>query len=141
MKSIDNLREYGARFNNSQDAWSGIGWEILEIADAIEREVADMVPLPVDADGVPIHVGDVVVNDDCKVPYRIGSMKVYDDGTWDVGECGMVPHLCHHYHAPTVEDVLTEFTAKLIERNELTNGGAQTIAEYAAKLRLAGEDE
>lgn len=43
---------------------------------------------------------------------------------------------CRHYHAPTVEDVLTEFAAKLIERGELTNGGAQTIAEYAAKLML-----
>lgn len=42
---------------------------------------------------------------------------------------------------PTVEDVLTEFAAKLIERGELTNGAAQTIAEYAAKLRLAGDAE
>ena len=42
---------------------------------------------------------------------------------------------------PTVEDVLTEFAAKLIERGELTNGAAQTIAEYAKRLTLAeGED-
>jgi predicted Ser/Thr protein kinase len=46
-----------------------------------------------------------------------------------------------HHHEPTVEDVLREFAAKLIERGELTNGGAQTIAEYAAKLRLAGDAE
>lgn len=38
---------------------------------------------------------------------------------------------------PTVEDLLTEFTARLIERGELTNGAEQTIAEYATKLRLA----
>ena len=41
---------------------------------------------------------------------------------------------------PTVEDVLTEMVAKVIERGELTNGAAQTIAEYAGKLRLAKED-
>lgn len=42
-----------------------------------------------------------------------------------------------HHHVPTVEDVLTEMFAKAIERGELTNGAAQTIAEYAAKLKLA----
>lgn len=45
-----------------------------------------------------------------------------------------------HHHAPTVEDVLAEMFAKAIERGELTNGAAQTIAEYAGKLRLAKED-
>lgn len=47
--------------------------------------------------------------------------------------------LCHKQ--PTVEDVLTEFAAKLIERGELTNGGATTIAEFAPRLRLAGDAE
>ena len=40
---------------------------------------------------------------------------------------------------PTVEDVLTDFAAKLIERSNLTNGAAQTIAEYAKRLKLAGD--
>ena len=40
---------------------------------------------------------------------------------------------------PTVEDVLTEMVAKAIERGELTNGAAQTIAEYAKRLTLAKE--
>lgn len=48
--------------------------------------------------------------------------------------------MLRHHHAPTVEDVLTEFAAKLIERGELTNGAAQTIAEYAKRLKLAGSD-
>lgn len=42
-----------------------------------------------------------------------------------------------HHHVPTVEDVLTEMFAKAIERGELTNGAAQTIAEYAKRLTLA----
>ncbi len=53
-------------------------------------------------------------------------------------------HEWHHLHrrpTPTVEDVLTEFAAKLIERGELTNGGAQTIAEYAKRLQLREGDE
>ena len=87
MESIDRLREYGARFNNSYDAWSGIGTEILEFADEIEHDFDDMwhaltidakpmtdenmaehgwVRLPMDADGEVIHIGDLV---DEKLPF------------------------------------------------------------------------
>lgn len=101
------------------------------------------VRLPKDADGVPIRIGDVMEPK--------GSGLLFDKASFEVrimrcDECGWevydrlggryVPSLLRHHHAPTVEDVLTEFAAKLIERGELTNGGAQTIAEYAAKLRL-----
>ena len=76
--------------------------------------------------------------------FTIHELKFTEDGctTWD-SEHGYTVHAdeCRHYHAPTVEDVLTEFAAKLIERGELTNGAAQTIAEYAAKLQLREGDE
>ena len=178
MESIDRLREYGAQFNNSHDAWSGIGCEILEHADAIEREVEDelkakdgqmwlrgygechaelmegneviaadlekagWVKLPVDAEGEPIHVGDVMEWPDCSTAEVVGvgdgTFFYVEDGE-DAAEWSCASDKIHH-RAPTVEDVLAEFAAKLIERGELTNGAAQTIAEYAAKLRLAGDE-
>lgn len=115
-----------------------------EAMEMLEREY---VRLPVDADGVPIHVGErvqLIGND----PSTVSHMSLADDG-WRVyvkydggiGTGSGEPKRIRHYHAPTVEDVLTEFAAKLIERGELTNGGAQTIAEYAAKLRLAEEED
>lgn len=93
------------------------------------------IELPKDADGEYIHIGDVMDKGkvtcirDCGKGWEVILNSLY---TYDA------PSM--HHHEPTVEDVLREFAAKLIERGELTNGGAQTIAEYAKKLRLAGED-
>ena len=45
-----------------------------------------------------------------------------------------------HYHAPTVEDVLREFSCVLMGKQEFDGDVAEAISEYAAKLRLAGSD-
>ena len=139
MEGVDKLREWAHGFNGP---WKRNEDALLKIADAIEAEVADRyVALPVDADGVPIRVGDWITGVwDAKAKVvAITSEAVY---WWEPDGC----HWCHahevrHHHVPTVEDVLREFVATLMERGELSNGGAQTIAEFAAKLRLAGEDE
>ena len=155
MKSIDRLRKYGARFNNSHDAWSGIGTEILEFVDEIEREVADMVPMPVDADGVPIHVGDVMENIVCPPVHReVTGVGVECFYGWDEGNgrySQFDANYYRHHHAPTVEDVLAKFaqemnenlgmyTGEAIDADEWREADERTIAEYAAKLRLAGDE-
>jgi len=140
MRSIDNLREYVLTAPSICSTTRAI---LVGYIDEIEREVADMVPLPLDADGVPIHVGDVLDGysktiEVVELRYgRSGWVLISRDGN-GYADCAAFTH----HHAPTVEDVLTEMVAKVIERGELTNGAAQTIAEYAAKLRLAeGVDE
>ena len=61
--------------------------EVFELADEIEREVAERyMELPVDADGVPIHVGDLM----CSVGIREKGHKViasavYEDGFVEYG--------------------------------------------------------
>lgn len=42
---------------------------------------------------------------------------------------------------PTVEDVLREFAATLSHRGSLSNGVAQTVADFAKRLRLAESEE
>ena len=96
------------------------------------------VELPKDADDVPWNVGDR--DEDGNV---VTQLRLSSDGWYAItdGPSAFHPEQRRHYHNPTVEDVLTEMFAKAIERGELTNGAAQTIAEYAAKLKLAeGED-
>ena len=106
------------------------------------------VKLPVDADGVPVHVGD-----------RLDGLH-YEDGTVTGIQYGLAangtiselvavrphgwdtatwhdPEEYRHRNAPTVEDVLQEF-ADEVQRCCDTQ---DTIAEYAAKLRLAEEAE
>ena len=115
------------------------------------------VKLPVDADGVPIRVGDVMYdcNESQSEKFSVAIMELNKWG-WSLldsyGERNE-PGQCHHYHAPTVEDVLREFAEKMnenmgmytgeaIDADEWRDADRQTIAEFAAKLRLAeGVDE
>jgi len=146
-REVEELRDRDYR-NGREDAEGAV-----EFADRLKAAVdkredvtifgVDYTALPLDADGVPIHVGDVLDGysktiEVVELRYgRSGWVLISRDGN-GYADCAAFTH----HHAPTVEDVLTEMVAKVIERGELTNGAAQTIAEYAAKLRLAeGVDE
>ena len=99
----------------------------------IALDESQWVKLPVDADGVPIHVGDVMD--------RATVSCIRDAGRgWEIvldNWCTYQPTDLHHHHEPTVEDVLREFADEV----KRCCDDESTIAEYAAKLRLAGEDE
>ena len=106
------------------------------------------VKLPVDADGVPIHFGDML--DQFGTPMTVFAMSDPDpdqgdcmlelitdgisDGTW------VRARKMRHHHAPTVEDVLREM---LDAWGELPSNATNEaiVAEYAAKLRLAESEE
>ena len=108
----------------------------------------DYTPLPVDADGEAIHVGErvqLIGND----PSTVSHMSLAGDG-WrvyvkydgDLGTGSGEPSRIRHHYAPTVEDVLREFADMVCNSGHQWGlDAADTIAEYAAKLRLAGEDE
>ena len=113
-----------------------------------EQEDRDgFVRLPKDADGEYIHFGDVL--DQFGTPMTVFAMSDPDpgqgdcmlelitdgisDGTW------VRARKMRHYHAPTVEDVLREFAAEVCGEPALTIR-IGVVEEYAAKLRLAGEN-
>ena len=164
MAITDELREY-ANIATDRDIYAGA--RLCKIADRIDREhrmamekvaaEVDALPmtdesmaehgwvrLPVDADGVPIRIGERVqrIGND---PSTVSHMSLADDG-WRVyvkydGELGTgsgKPKYIRHYHAPTVEDVLDEFFGKA-NLPDGTQTRAEIIAEYAAKLRLVEE--
>ena len=134
MESIKSLREYG------HDCCARIDDAIKELADNIEDEVAERyVALPLDADGVPIRVGDdmetlMVGHEGNHSPVEWVSLTA--DG-WDVD--GEPPTSMRHYQPPTVESTLREMLA------EIGEGGVYAedvlLAKYAPKLRLAGDGE
>ena len=108
----------------------------------------DYIALPVDADGVPIHVGDVM---DEQLPFGgyaapapVDTMELYRGAGgygWMVrldSESGAFinPKLLRHHHAPTVEDVLREFAYGLG-----VPVADSYVAATAAKLRLAEGSE
>ena len=133
-------------------AWSATSHEVLE--QAVDELSDEWVKLPVDADGVPIRIGDeldvgfvarIVITDDEWPPY----IYAYKETPNILSQ-----HFCNevsHHHEPTVEDLLREFAEKMnenigmymgeaIDADEWRDADRQTIAEYAAKLRLAKED-
>ena len=121
------------------------------------------VRLPKDAEGIPFRVGDHVQVPgglpDEGLPPVSGTIermtlrktgwlvRVFADGKG----CVFLPEVVSHAQAPTVEDVLREFaqkmnenlgmyTGEVIDADEWRDADAKTVTEYAAKLRLAGED-
>ena len=99
------------------------------------------VMLPKDADGEPVHIGDVMEWPDGETFEVVGIggdtlFYAYDD---DYAEW-TVAHTKRHHHAPTVEYVLREFFSRYVTTKPKEEDDA-IIAEYAAKLRLAGDAE
>ena len=148
MESINRLREYvenASRMSISLMARA----TLLGMVRDIEQEVGNMVPLPVDADGVPIHVGDVM---DEQLPFGgyaapapVDTMELSRGAGgygWMVrldSESGAFinPKLLRHHHAPTVEDVLREFAGEWLDMVDGTDEERELVKTFAAKLRLA----
>lgn len=91
------------------------------------------VRLPVDADGVPIHMGDTVYRATAKPVFRfqVESMALTDD-VWDVD--GHEPGELRHWEASSIEDLLDEFAQKNEERYT-DEEYASIRAEYADRIR------
>lgn len=111
------------------------------ILDGIELEVADMVPLPVDADGVPIHARDML--DGYGKTIEVVELRIGRSGWVIVSRDGNAYADCAafaHHHAPTVEDVLREFASDIADvlggDDFRLDDSDELFAEYAAKLRL-----
>ena len=115
--------------------------------------------LPVDADGVPIHIGDYLHCDETgrDFPCRGYCCSVGKNGErrWTV-ECSYDAYSgtseyasarrCRHRHAPTVEDVLREFADRYLDYEGIPSAGRRGVGEalmdeYAKQLRLAEEDK
>lgn len=106
----------------------------------------DYIAMPVDADGAPIHVGDTLDGygktiEVVKLRYgRGGWVLISRDGSGYADTFAFA-----HHHAPTVEDVLREFSDELWNRycigGTASDSGVRELeAKYAARLRLAGDE-
>ena len=111
-----------------------------------DRIDAEMVELPRDRDGVPIHAGDTLDGygktiEVVEMRYgRSGWVLISRDGNGYVDTFAFT-----HRHAPTVEDVLRALTDEVWNRccegaTESDSGIDGLVAECAAKLRLADEN-
>ena len=132
--------------------------ETLEaVFDAIESELDECyMELPVDADGVPIHIGDLLASYEYggKQFQCIGlNIESYGEGiirrtvcmNYDSysGTGEYTPAIrCHHVKPRTVEDVLHEFV-EYVTNGTNVDSYEKDIADYAAEIRelMKGEGE
>ena len=157
MSITDELRKWGYGFcGDTHDVVTAIadridaehesacaeayGNGVMSVPIALDE--SQWVKLPVDADGEPIHIGDVMENIVCPSVHRevtgVGVECFYgwNEGNGRYSQFGATCY--RHHHAPTVEDVLREFGNAWVEWED--GSPYDPIAKYAAKLRLAGGD-
>lgn len=100
----------------------------------------DYMAYPLDADGVPIHAGDML--DGYGKTIEVVELRYGRSGWVIVSRDGNAYADCaafSHHHAPTVEEVLEELLREYDrDDSELTNG--EIVERFAARLRLAGDE-
>lgn len=116
----------------------------LEDAAANHEDVeifgVEYTALPLGADGVPIRVGDKVL--DWDTPRLVAAVSkdsiclagYESDSYYRMG----VAKNYHHYHKPTVKDVLREFVSEF-SRDDTELCDEEIIERFAVKLRLADD--
>lgn len=146
-----------AEYQKAEDEWKakdGQTWlrgyaechaELMEGNEVIaaDLEKAGWDKLPVDADGVPWYRGSRVI--DPKDPNgKVNTVWIAGDNTLVTDDHLFIfrANELRHYQPPTVEDVLREFALRAIRESEGNYGDLdETCAEYAKRLRLAGDAE
>lgn len=108
------------------------GEQWRKIADEIEAEIESRyMELPVDADGVPIHVGDKLTNinkpSDEYIVAGVNGEKLFVYG----GHAFICASQCRHVKPRTIEDVLEEFYHAVLN-HDMDN---TRLEQYADELR------
>ena len=127
----------------------GITDKLREMTDELDNGMGELgwVRLPVDADGKPIRVVDTL--DGYGKTTVVRGLTLRDDGwsmTCENGPWFNFAAFTHH-HAPTVEEVMREFTDAVLEwagkNGTVAEVGtwSDVASEYAAKLRLASDEK
>lgn len=157
METTDKLRDWARRVKDNPHLGTLTEQGVLgldAIAHGIEREVAERyMELPVDADGVPIRVGDTILEDygegeryrhnvtaliyTNRWDYEFDDDKPGSD-TRDVGNMSDFYRCARHAKPRTVEDVLRDFAYKVCDMN---NVAEPEFARYADEIRELMEVE
>lgn len=124
-----------------------------KIADAIQSEIDERyMALPLDADGVPIHVGDLIEYRCIEGTYRLHAqgVYVYREGRCKGKKCVMnerlgiwFPELCYHVKPRTLEDVLRDVWKEALDyaKSDIWRNPDEVFAERADEIReLMGGD-
>ena len=137
LESLDRLID----FIDEQFVTNGSSWRKgHEIADEIQAELESrFMELPLDADGVPIHVGDWMCSAGIREKgHKVMVSAIFDDGFVEYGsENGFIGPLHQedwvHVNPRTVEDVLVEFYGEFAKAKY--GEDSEVLSHYADEIR------
>lgn len=146
MKSIEKLRQFlEDQFGSDRFAIHEYGYtQGMAIAKSIEKEIAELyMLLPVDADGVPIHIGDICEMSDDR--FEVRQLKTDGDYWWVFDRLGdfYIAELCRHVKPRTLEDVLRDVWQEALDyaKSDMWRNPDEVFAERADEIReLLGGD-
>lgn len=160
--------ELQARLEKSHRDWLVDAGEYEQVADGMKKQIAELqaeceargralesnlkriheleansMPLPLDADGVPIRVGDTVEYSD---GYEMWTMRVGMIGRECVEECesGVIAKICHHVKRddPLVElaiDLISDGFLADVPRSEWDVRATEVARLIREALKVVGE--
>lgn len=101
------------------------------------------VALPLDADGIPIHLGDEMCTVDTPEYHSpVEFMTLTEKGWMMINGDDVGPSELRHWDAPSIENLLNEFANRIDKSGHLWGLYAdETVAEYAERIREAVEHE
>lgn len=135
LKSLGKLRQIAEKLEDrmtiiTESDCIPLSMTLWQVANEIEREIAERyMELPVDADGVPIHVGDVLER---------GYVVDYVAPNWCLatGRGAMYADMCHHVKPRTLEDVLNDFAVEAADVDERDKEEWEPLlAKYEREIR------
>lgn len=135
MKSLDNLRRCfdGFTLLSTTTAKSVVN----EKADEIERELKKRyIELPLDADGIPVRVGDKVVS---KYGEETRVIAVSGRAFVTASDQISLRRSSAFHHKRDVSDVLREFAIACEDAGNAGDAVNRLISEYAERLQLKEE--
>ena len=154
MSEINALNELRILADTNRNIW----WSriLFEYLDKAESEIAERYMLqPVDADGVPIRVGDKLYVDECEfvangITFYHNTWRVVTDfAAFDDGYLPRVDHQmrwakdCRHVKPRTLEDVLRDVWKEALdyEKSDMWRNPDEVFEERADEIReLLGGD-
>lgn len=139
MESIERLRSYA---EVHWEPWDASREQLNESLDEIEQEIAERyIELPVDADGVPIHVGDTVEFGESrnqgivKAVNECMVISLHTDCDYtNYAKYGLLwdADSCRHVNPRTIEDAISD----ALRDYAITDMSREEIAaKYAEEIR------
>ena len=151
-KEGSNLRGLARRWSKNKSIKPGVYNCLMTIADRIDSE---MVELPKDKDGEPIHVGETVYGEDGKEWHVLGIVigenpiawkdhNVYVENNTADKRCNLSPERLTHERPDSWEriaDELKRYANDSYSEDEIDGMTASTLVDFADRIRKLAKKE